>query len=137
MKCPTCPDDRLVMTERSGIEIDYCPTCRGVWLDRGELDKIIERSLVGAASATLPPPTGMAQGRVSSGSPGPTDRADRYPVQRSQDDDRYDRGRIDSDRYDGDRFGDDRHDRHDRYDGDEGKRPKRRRESLLSELFDF
>ena len=44
MKCPTCPDDRLVMTERSGIEIDYCPTCRGVWLDRGELDKIIERS---------------------------------------------------------------------------------------------
>ncbi|WP_233553738.1 TFIIB-type zinc ribbon-containing protein [Algoriphagus lacus] len=34
----------LVMTERSGIEIDYCPECRGVWLDRGELDKIIERS---------------------------------------------------------------------------------------------
>ena len=40
-----CPDDGtvLVMSERSGIEIDYCPTCRGVWLDRGELDKIIER----------------------------------------------------------------------------------------------
>ena len=44
MKCPTCADSPLVMTERSGIEIDYCPTCRGVWLDRGELDKIIERS---------------------------------------------------------------------------------------------
>ena len=43
MKCPTCAID-LVMSERSGIEIDYCPTCRGVWLDRGELDKIIERS---------------------------------------------------------------------------------------------
>ncbi len=44
MKCPTCPDATLVMTERQGIEIDYCPTCRGVWLDRGELDKLIERS---------------------------------------------------------------------------------------------
>ena len=41
MKCPTCADAPLVMTERSGIEIDYCPTCRGVWLDRGELDKIL------------------------------------------------------------------------------------------------
>ena len=42
----TCPVDgtTLVMSERSGIEIDYCPSCRGVWLDRGELDKIIERN---------------------------------------------------------------------------------------------
>jgi Zn-finger nucleic acid-binding protein len=47
MKCPTDGAD-LVMAERQGIEIDYCPKCRGVWLDRGELDKIIERS--GAAS---------------------------------------------------------------------------------------
>lgn len=41
-----CPIDgtQLVMTERAGVEIDYCPQCRGVWLDRGELDKIIERS---------------------------------------------------------------------------------------------
>lgn len=41
-----CPEDNtiLVMSERQGIEIDYCPQCRGVWLDRGELDKIIERS---------------------------------------------------------------------------------------------
>lgn len=44
MQCPT-DETTLVMSERSGIEIDYCPTCRGVWLDRGELDKIIERSL--------------------------------------------------------------------------------------------
>lgn len=43
MKCPNC-NVSLVMADRSGIEIDYCPDCRGVWLDRGELDKIIERS---------------------------------------------------------------------------------------------
>lgn len=44
MQCPICKDIALVMTERQSIEIDYCPQCRGVWLDRGELDKIIERS---------------------------------------------------------------------------------------------
>jgi Zn-finger nucleic acid-binding protein len=44
MKCPACPDAALVMTDRQGLEIDYCPQCRGVWLDRGELDKLIERS---------------------------------------------------------------------------------------------
>lgn len=44
MKCPSCQDPVLVMTERAGIEIDYCPKCRGVWLDRGELDKLIEKS---------------------------------------------------------------------------------------------
>ena len=43
MKCPQC-DVVLVITDRQGIEIDYCPQCRGVWLDRGELDKIIERT---------------------------------------------------------------------------------------------
>jgi Zn-finger nucleic acid-binding protein len=56
-----CPNDEatLVMSERSGIEIDYCPECRGVWLDRGELDKIIERSVSleqPAAPAPQPPP---------------------------------------------------------------------------------
>ena len=44
MKCPTCPEVTLVMADRQGIEIDYCPQCRGVWLDRGELDKLIEKS---------------------------------------------------------------------------------------------
>lgn len=44
MKCPICTGENLVMADRQGIEIDYCPKCRGVWLDRGELDKIIERS---------------------------------------------------------------------------------------------
>ncbi len=44
MKCPNCKEVNLVMADRNSIEIDYCPECRGVWLDRGELDKIIERS---------------------------------------------------------------------------------------------
>ena len=50
--CPACRVS-LVMSERSGIEIDYCPQCRGIWLDRGELDKIIERSA--RESAPMPP----------------------------------------------------------------------------------
>ena len=51
-----CPNDgtTLVMSERQGIEIDYCPTCRGVWLDRGELDKIIERSNAAEPQSTQP-----------------------------------------------------------------------------------
>lgn len=52
MKCPI-DDSELVMADRNGVEIDYCPQCRGVWLDRGELDKIIERS---AAQMAPPPP---------------------------------------------------------------------------------
>lgn len=56
--CPTCRVT-LTMSERQGIEIDYCPQCRGVWLDRGELDKIIERSEAASApapQASAPPP---------------------------------------------------------------------------------
>lgn len=45
MKCPVCNTIELKMADRQGVEIDYCPQCRGVWLDRGELDKIIERSM--------------------------------------------------------------------------------------------
>ena len=59
MKCPTCPETNLVMADRQGVEIDYCPTCRGVWLDRGELDKIIER----VAAATPAPPAPAPQSR--------------------------------------------------------------------------
>ena len=63
--CPTCRVN-LTMSERQGIEIDYCPQCRGVWLDRGELDKIIERSEAAAApapraSAPPPPPPQLYQ----------------------------------------------------------------------------
>jgi Zn-finger nucleic acid-binding protein len=54
MNCPT-DGAVLVMSERNGIEIDYCPTCRGVWLDRGELDKIIDRSLGQPAQHASPP----------------------------------------------------------------------------------
>lgn len=55
--CPVCKTERLSMMERQGIEIDYCPKCRGVWLDRGELDKIVERSAMeSTATAPLPVP---------------------------------------------------------------------------------
>ena len=51
MLCPTCKDTVLSMTERQGVEIDFCPKCRGVWLDRGELDKIIEKSATAEVAA--------------------------------------------------------------------------------------
>ena len=52
MKCPNC-EETLVMTERQSVEIDYCPKCRGVWLDKGELDKIIEKSSSAESSQQL------------------------------------------------------------------------------------
>ena len=64
MKCPICTTTDLLMTERQGIEIDYCPQCRGVWLDRGELDKIIERSL-----RELPPPAVAREAQVARPAP--------------------------------------------------------------------
>lgn len=74
MACPVCRVP-LVMSDRQGIEIDYCPQCRGVWLDRGELDKIIERSAAPAPQAPPPlqpqppsysaPPQGYAPGYAS------------------------------------------------------------------------
>jgi uncharacterized protein len=56
MQCPVCKTIPLTMSERSGIEIDYCPQCRGVWLDRGELDKIIERAAPQPVAAAMPAP---------------------------------------------------------------------------------
>ena len=58
LPCPVCRVD-LVMSDRQGIEIDYCPKCRGVWLDRGELDKIIERSLREPSSVQEQPQPGF------------------------------------------------------------------------------
>jgi Zn-finger nucleic acid-binding protein len=55
MPCPVCKIP-LVMSDRQGVEIDYCPQCRGVWLDRGELDKIIERSAQETAPVSSPRP---------------------------------------------------------------------------------
>lgn len=60
MKCPVCPDTTLLMSERQGVEIDYCPTCRGVWLDRGELDKLIALSQQQQAAPATPAPQAAA-----------------------------------------------------------------------------
>lgn len=57
MKCPTCPDATLVMTERQGVEIDYCPACRGIWLDRGELDKLLDRAATAVAPTVASQPS--------------------------------------------------------------------------------
>jgi uncharacterized protein len=103
-----CPSDGtvLVMSERSGIEIDYCPTCRGVWLDRGELDKIIERGAREySAPAQAVPPAAPAQ---------PQQPAYGQPSY----DNGYDRG------YDNRGY------------GDQGTYRKKKKESWLSELFD-
>jgi Zn-finger nucleic acid-binding protein len=65
MLCPVCRVD-LVLADRQGIEVDYCPQCRGIWLDRGELDKIIERNAAYEAAVAAPQP-GPA---ISSPAPG-------------------------------------------------------------------
>jgi Zn-finger nucleic acid-binding protein len=112
MRCPV-DNETLVMADRGGVEIDYCPKCRGVWLDRGELDKIIERSLgapAPAAPAFAPPPPPMQQQAAPVYQPEP-----RAP-QGYREDDR--RRRDDDDDY-----------RH-------GYK-KKRKESFLSDIFDF
>ena len=80
MECPVCRDVKLAMTDRQGIEIDYCPQCRGVWLDRGELDKLIERASAEAApSRAAPPPPPMHDPRGRSGQHRPEQyRSDDY-----------------------------------------------------------
>ena len=91
MRCPN-DDTSLAISDRQGIEIDYCPSCRGVWLDRGELDKIIDRS-------------------------GDGGRRDARPERRHRDhEDRWEDDGVDGG----------------------GRRPgKRKRESFLSDLFEF
>lgn len=73
MKCPSC-NETLTMSERQGVEIDFCPKCRGVWLDRGELDKILERE------ATLSNGRGDPPGNYRRRD---DDDDDRYPRKRS------------------------------------------------------
>lgn len=68
MNCPVCAMTELRVAERQGVEIDYCPQCRGVWLDRGELDKIIARA--------------MAEAPVSANSSRDDDRDERYDYRR-------------------------------------------------------
>ena len=85
MKCPIDTDADLVMSDRNGIEIDYCPKCRGVWLDRGELDKIIERASADMApppaptqQAPAPQPMAPAPGHAAPPPPARWDSSDRY-----------------------------------------------------------
>jgi Zn-finger nucleic acid-binding protein len=96
------------MSERQGVEIDYCPECRGVWLDRGELDKIVERALAEVADAR--------REAVEERRPAPPRPDDRYR------DDRY---REERDRDDRDR------DRHDPY------YKKKKKKSFLEDIFEF
>ncbi|MFT6536472.1 MAG: Zn-finger nucleic acid-binding protein [Loktanella salsilacus] len=112
MLCPVCKTG-LSMSDRNGVEIDFCPACRGVWLDRGELDKIIDRSVDGSERNTNNRSTsdrrdgaGGLMGMASSLLKG--------------DDDRH-RGRDGNDRYDND---------NDRYDS------RRKKKSLFSEFFE-
>ena len=113
MRCPV-DNETLVMADRGGVEIDYCPKCRGVWLDRGELDKIIERSLGGPAAAPAPTP----QQAVSQHHPHQHAAPVHQPEPRYRDDDRR---------------------RHKDYDDDDYKYGyrKKRKESFLGDLFDF
>ena len=96
-----CPNDQttLLLTERHGIEIDYCPECRGVWLDRGELDKILDQ----------------ANGQINPEAEQPVPVPSTAPRKSGEDKQDY---------YTGD------------YHGDSYKK-KRRKESFLSDLFDF
>jgi uncharacterized protein len=73
--CPACRVD-LVMSDRQGVEIDYCPRCRGVWLDRGELDKIIERSAAYEAGSQVAPEPPAA--RPGYGQPWDAGHSDEY-----------------------------------------------------------
>lgn len=61
MKCPHCTDTTLVMAERQGVEIDYCPSCRGIWLDRGELDKLLEKAAGAPVARAAPTPASAAR----------------------------------------------------------------------------
>jgi uncharacterized protein len=63
MKCPVCPDATLHMSERQGVEIDYCPACRGIWLDRGELDKLLQMSNNQSQPQSPPPRQYADEGR--------------------------------------------------------------------------
>jgi uncharacterized protein len=117
-----CPNDAatLVMSERSGVEIDYCPECRGVWLDRGELDKILDRAAAESSPVAAPPPAPFVpepEYRSRYSEPFPESHGERIGGRRDDDDRSY------GDRSYGDRYG-------------KGQQRRGRKESWLSELFD-
>jgi uncharacterized protein len=107
MKCPGCPASDLLMSVREGIEIDYCPQCRGVWLDRGELDQLIRRAEQAALAES---------------------KAERDEWRREQEHGR-ERRSLRGDEY--------RHDGHRPVDSRNGREHPRRKKSFLGELFDF
>lgn len=112
MQCPTC-NVALVMSDRNGIEIDYCPQCRGVWLDRGELDKIIERASAGQSQSHGQPQQFQQQPQYQ-----------QHPQQQYQQHHR-DYDDDDDDHYRG------HHDSH------HGHHKKHKKEGFLGDLFDF
>ena len=81
MNCPI-DNTELLITDRQGIEVDYCPKCRGVWLDRGELDKLIDR-----AAVAPPPVADRAADRYDRGAPPLRERDRDYQEYRDDDDD--------------------------------------------------
>ncbi|MBC7869638.1 MAG: zf-TFIIB domain-containing protein [Chitinophagaceae bacterium] len=120
MKCPI-DGSELKIAERQGIEIDYCPQCRGVWLDRGELDKMIERAA--AAEMRTPPPVAtrpypVEQYRPENDAAGYDKRKNDEAYRRSDDDD----------------YGYDSDDK--RYDPND-PRYKKKKKSFLGEVFDI
>ncbi|VVE05182.1 hypothetical protein PAQ31011_02349 [Pandoraea aquatica] len=120
MKCPVCGTPDLLMTERQGVEIDYCPKCRGVWLDRGELDKLIERTDETPAMAAQT----VQGGQGGFGRGGYDAREHRASREYRDDGDRHD----DDDRHRNTHHGHDDRRRH--YD-----RPRKKKS--LFEMFDF
>lgn len=119
MRCPLCLDEELTVHIRDGIEVDRCPRCRGIWLDRGELDKLLDLAEARSPETQISPP--------------PRSRPE--PLPRDRHDDRYE---------DRDRHRDDDRRRDDRYrddDRDDRDRPRKKRKSafaeLLGEVLDF
>lgn len=117
MLCPACTTERLTIAERLGVEIDYCPKCRGVWLDRGELDKLIVISSTREAHGV---PGRLDDGGFMQGAP------------------RRQRGLHEEPDYDRRGYEDRRRDYDDDDDDDRGRgRGGRRRGSFLGDIFDF
>lgn len=126
MKCPVDSID-LIMSERGGVEIDYCPQCRGVWLDRGELDKIIDRANDAMGGSAPTPPRQAAA--MPSPAPVPPPLHPNFEPRREQP--RYDQPRYDQPRYD------DRKYSKPGYDRDYDRRGPKKKEGWLGDLFDF